>query len=402
MFPKHDDFAVRNLGLPGMIGALGACFGRVVTLDSPKARPPGDYNWQPTLWHELAHVVTLQLSNNRVPRWLTEGISVWEERRGRPEWGREMEVAFARAMDQGKVIKLSSLNEGFSDPEMISLAYHQASIVVEHLVATYGEASLTRLLQAYGRGLETDAAIKDVFNTSLDEIQKGFDARLERDYRPLIAALKPPTVKEKPTLEQLRALASENPDNFPVQMSLGRALADAGDAPAAIAAFEKAATLVPLASGDDNPNKMIARLALAEKNNERAVKALEDVLKVDHADVEAARTLIPLVADSTPTRIENANQRLVDVDPFEASAHAVLGKLAMQKKDPTAAVKAFRTVLATNPPDRASALVDLGEAYLLARKPAEAKAQALAALEVAPSYERAHDLLLNVVDGAVR
>ena len=36
MFPKHDDFAVRTLGLPGMVGALGACFGRVVTLDSPR------------------------------------------------------------------------------------------------------------------------------------------------------------------------------------------------------------------------------------------------------------------------------------------------------------------------------------------------------------------------------
>ena len=57
MFPKHDDFAVRTVGLPGMIGALGACFGRVVTLDSPKARPPGDFNWEPTLWHELAHVI---------------------------------------------------------------------------------------------------------------------------------------------------------------------------------------------------------------------------------------------------------------------------------------------------------------------------------------------------------
>ena len=53
MFPKHDDFAVRTVGLPGFIGALGACFGRVVTLDSPKARPPGDFNWAPTLWHEL-------------------------------------------------------------------------------------------------------------------------------------------------------------------------------------------------------------------------------------------------------------------------------------------------------------------------------------------------------------
>ncbi|MGC4084850.1 MAG: hypothetical protein QM736_22735 [Vicinamibacterales bacterium] len=74
IFPKHDDFAVRNVGLPGMIGALGACFGRVVTMDSPKARPPGDFQWAGTLWHELGHVITLQMSNQRVPRWLTEGI----------------------------------------------------------------------------------------------------------------------------------------------------------------------------------------------------------------------------------------------------------------------------------------------------------------------------------------
>jgi hypothetical protein len=36
----------RNLGLPGMIGALGACFGHVVTMDSPTARPPGTFSWQ--------------------------------------------------------------------------------------------------------------------------------------------------------------------------------------------------------------------------------------------------------------------------------------------------------------------------------------------------------------------
>ena len=87
MFPQHDDFAVRTVGLPGMLGALGACFGRVVTLDSPKARPPGDFNWEPTLWHELAHVITLQLSKQRVPRWLTEGISIYEEKLGSPDVG---------------------------------------------------------------------------------------------------------------------------------------------------------------------------------------------------------------------------------------------------------------------------------------------------------------------------
>ena len=160
MFPKHDDFAVRTIGLPGMIGALGACFGRVVTLDSPRARNPGEFNWGETLWHELAHVITLQMSGNRVPRWLTEGISVFEERRARPEWGKESDVSFAQALADGKAIKLDVLNDAFSDPKTISLAYYQASLVVDHLVETYGEPSLWKMLRAYGRGLETEAALE--------------------------------------------------------------------------------------------------------------------------------------------------------------------------------------------------------------------------------------------------
>ena len=90
VFPFHDDFAVRTLGLPGLVGALGACFGKVVTMDSPRARDPGEFSWQATLWHELAHVYTLQLSKYRVPRWLTEGISVFEDHRKQPAWGREL------------------------------------------------------------------------------------------------------------------------------------------------------------------------------------------------------------------------------------------------------------------------------------------------------------------------
>ncbi|MGE5813963.1 MAG: tetratricopeptide repeat protein, partial [Acidobacteriota bacterium] len=121
MFPVHDHFAVRTLGLPGLVGALGACFGRVVTLDSPKARPPNTFSWEATLWHELAHVITLQMSRQRVPRWLTEGMSVYEERRARPEWGREMEVAFARAWRDGKVIPVRDLDSGFTKAETIAL-----------------------------------------------------------------------------------------------------------------------------------------------------------------------------------------------------------------------------------------------------------------------------------------
>ena len=152
IFPKHDDFAVRNVGLPGMIGALGACFGRVVTMDSPKARPPGEFQWEATLWHELAHVITLQMSNQRVPRWLTEGISVYEEKLARPEWGRGMDIDVRRHAERGRGDQAQGSERRVSRIRaMISLAYFQASLLVEHLVQDLRRRGLHKLLRAYGR-----------------------------------------------------------------------------------------------------------------------------------------------------------------------------------------------------------------------------------------------------------
>ncbi len=156
VFPKQDDFAVRNVGLPGMLGALGACFGRVVTMVSPKARQgQTTFQWEATLWHELGHVVTIQVSNQRVPRWLTEGISEFEQKRARPEWARQMDMEFASLMNDGKVIKLRDLNPAFRDPRKIGIAYFQGSVVVDYLMETYGQAGVNRLLRAYGQGLDT-------------------------------------------------------------------------------------------------------------------------------------------------------------------------------------------------------------------------------------------------------
>src|SRR5438094_5249965 len=160
IFPKHDDFAVRNVGLPGMIGALGACFGRVVTMDSPRVPTPARFFWEATLWHELAHVITIQMSNQRVPRWLTEGISVFEEKRARPEWARQMDMEFAEILDHGQALKLRDLNAAFTDPKKISLAYYQASLLVEHLVTTFGDAGLRKLVRSFADGIETEAALK--------------------------------------------------------------------------------------------------------------------------------------------------------------------------------------------------------------------------------------------------
>lgn len=407
IFPKHDDFAVRTLGLPGMTGALGVCFGRVITMDSPKARPPGEFQWEATLWHEMAHVVTLQMSNQRVPRWLTEGISVYEETLARSEWGRAMDVEFAQILNRGEQLSLEKLNEAFTDPKTISLAYYQASLLVEHLVATFGDAGVHKLLRAYGEGLETSAALKTSLDTSLDALQDGFDRRLDERFGTLRAAMKAPDAEKLSALPvaALREIVKEHPKSFPVQMFLARALrkdAEGGASGAldeAVRALEAAAALVPSAHGLDAPQLQLADIARQRKDAAKETAALQAVVAADFDNVDAARRLGALLREAKvtdPARLRPVYERIAAVDPFDAQAHEALGRLALARGDADSAIREFRAVLALSPVDGAAAHTDLAESYLKGGRRAEARKQTLAALEIAPSYERAQNLLLSL------
>ena len=400
MFPKHDDFAVRTLGLPGMIGALGACFGRVVTLDSPKARPPGEFNWGATLWHELAHVITLQMSNQRIPRWLSEGISVFEEKRARREWGREMEMEFAHTLEKGGVLTLRNLNAGFSDPKTISLSYYEASLLVEHIVERFGEAKLHDLVKSFTSGIDTETALTQAVGVTIDDLQATFTGFLDRNFGSLRRALKQPDLPAQGgTVDELKALAAKDPDSYPLQMLLGQTLRKAGDSAGAIAALERAAVLVPTATGAASPNVMIAAIAIERNDKPRAIAALEALAKVDHIDIKSARKLASLVAPlGDAGRAAAAYERVVGIDPFDVDAEANLGRFALLRRDAPTAIRAFKAVLATGPVDRATAHTNLADAYLLAGQRADAKKQTLAALEIAPQFERAQEILLKLIE----
>ncbi len=403
IFPVHDDFAVRNVGLPGMIGALGACFGRVVTMDSPKARPPGEFNWGATLWHELAHVITLQLSNQRIPRWLTEGISVFEETRAKREWGREMEIPFARAIDEGKILKLRDLNAGFQDPRTISLAYYEASLLVEHIVAVHGDETLKALVQSFAEGIASEEAIQRILKTDMDALQTSFDGFLAQRFDGLRTALATPD-EFQPDLpaEKLKALAASHPDSFVVHSALGHAL-QSTDADAAFQAYERAMSLVPMATGPESPYGLTVQLALKKGDRGRAAKTLEAWTARDHTDIEAARQLSTLLDQpGDRERLEVALRRVVAIDPFDSSAHSTLGRMAMDAGNSAEAIRDFRVALAAGPADRASAHADLAEGLFETGAHDEAKRQTLAALEIAPTYERAQDLLLKLVEGGDR
>jgi cellulose synthase operon protein C len=406
MFPRHDDFAVRTLGLPGMVGALGACFGKVVTLDSPRARtPPGSFNWGATLWHELAHVMTLQLSAQRVPRWVTEGASVFEERRADASWGREGEHDFLVAYAKGELIKLAELNTGFSSSRTINLAYHQASLVVEHIVEKHGEAAFQKLLKAYGAGETQDAALLTGLGITVEQLQASFDQFLAARFGEARTALETvqdpfPAGNDDNPVAAVIAWADRHPRNYSIQLRAGRWLFEQERLDAARQHLERAASLVPQTMGDESPRMGLSEIAVKQNDPARAMRELELVIAEGHTAMEAARQLLALAQkNSDSERAGRAAVRIAALDPFDASAHAELGRLAVARQDSASAVRELELALRLGARDPAAAHTDLAEAYLQAGQPDAVRRHAIAALEIAPRYERAQELLLKVVDG---
>lgn len=383
VFNQHDDFAVRTAGLPGVLtNALGVCFGRVVAMVSPRARRPGTFSWQETLWHELAHVVTLQLSNQRVPRWLTEGISVYEERRGHDGWGREGDVPFAAALAAGRALPLADLERGFRDGRTIGLAYYQASLLVEFIERQYGMDAIRRLLTAFGEGLDTSEAVVRELGVDLASLDERFFVDVRGRYASLVRALDP----------------SRGAETLAGLLAAGDAMLADGNPEGAREAYARAAALVPGATGEASAHLRLADLALQTGDRAAARRALTAALDADYANVELARRLASLSReDGDLATARAAWARVIELDPFDAAAHTETGRAALAEGDLAVAEREFRAALVAGTINLPDAHCDLGELLLAQGRNDEARREAIRALETAPTYERAQELLLKAV-----
>jgi tetratricopeptide (TPR) repeat protein len=290
IYPNHADFSVRTVGLAGL-GALGACFGPVIVMDSPSSRDRGRFNWGSTLWHEIAHTFHMELSDYRVPRWLTEGLAVYEERRARPGWGEDVSPEFMRAYTGHELPPLTRLNEVFNRPstgELLGHAYLMASLAAEYFETLRGADVTPRLLVAFGRGMDTRAVVRQVLGMNPDSLDAQFDSWLRRR------------------------------------------------------------STHPMASG--------SRAALG--------------------------------ADSA-----------LYVWPFDPALHERLAAEYAASGDHAKAIRERLAVVALHPSDRAGALYRLALAYSGAGQNDQARQAVLRALEVAPGYPAAQDLLLRLSEG---
>lgn len=176
-FGAQQDFAIRTFGALGGQGMLGVCFGTVVTMNSPGSLAHGRNNWESTLWHEFCHVITLTVTKNRMPRWLSEGISVHEERQRDPAWGMWMNDKFREmVLDEETLTPLTRLSGAFMAPKTqdhLMFAYYESSQAVEFLLEKFGKDKFQGILQQLAAGKRINDAIAANVG-DIEEVEKQF------------------------------------------------------------------------------------------------------------------------------------------------------------------------------------------------------------------------------------
>jgi tetratricopeptide (TPR) repeat protein len=414
IFPDHGGFAVRTLGLPGLGGALGVCFGKVVAIDSPRAHKIGSFNWGTTLWHEFTHVITLQMTRHNIPRWYSEGLSVYEEHRARPGWGDNLTSSFVKAYKEGRLLKASELNSGFTrpqNPEQILLSYYQAALVCEWIEEKYGFEKIRQSLLLFSENRPAEEVFRQTLGLDVAEMDEEYgrfiDSRVKEIASHLIFAPPDNAALEMPPRaggdkETLTRRLRNNSDDFYANLQMGTLLLREGSRVEAESYLKKAQTLFPQYVEPGNPYQLLGQMYLETK---RESDALAEYEKWRRMDGDSAEPLIQAAAiyrkrNDLPS-VEKMLCLSIYVNPYNMDVQKQVGEAAMESGEWEAAVSAYQVLLALDTTDPAEAHYDLARALLASGKTQEAKREILRSLEIAPSYIKAQKLLLKINEGPI-
>ena len=423
VFEKSEDFSVRSVGLPDIGPLVGICFGKVITLISPDTLAA---NWQEIVWHEFMHVITLQMTGNRMPRWLSEGISVYEEREGRPYWGRSQGLDLVRASEQDKLLHVADLNSGFSGAQNsadLGFAYFQAYLVVDFIADEYGFEKLVELVDQYALIKEEEERFDEVFDQNLAQFDAAFRGWIDRrvaeinvyvhsedlpdegdghghGVRENSSAILAELYNNVSLKQHMRARIEENDRDFQAYLQLGIVLFKEESFSEAKQYLNQAYELLPSYTGYPSPPLVLSQIYEQEGNREAQLQQLELLLQNLQHDYASAIILAEAaLKESNFERAEYYIDRAIQVDPYRTDVHQLKASYAETIGDSQLAVTEYEVLLKLEINDPAEAQTNLAQAYLNNGQALQAKENILRALETAPSYQRAQRILLQSIDG---
>jgi len=398
IFDKQRDFGVRTFGMPENPGYLGVCFGCVITANSPASQMPGPANWEAVLWHEFCHTVTLTMTKNKMPRWLSEGISVYEEREANPNWGQRINPRYREMILGGELTPVSKLSGAFlapKSPEHLQFAYYQSSLVVEHIVERFGHRVIKTILEKLANGTEINTALAEVAEP-VDKLNVAFEAYAVKRAH----SLGPGLDWEMPDPDKLSGDAPKPAEaestNFHILSQKASQLVKQSKWEEAKPFCKQLIRLCPDRI-DEEANPYLL-LASCHRNLEEFAKereTLETLAWISNDAYDVYLRLIELGGEAEDWETVRVNaERALAVNPLlpEPYRHLALSDETQGLKN--SAIESWLTLLQLDPEDPAEAHFHLAR-LLKANEKDKAKRHLLMALEEAPRFRQAHQLLLN-------
>ncbi len=404
IFPQRKEFAVRTFGLPGADGFLGVCFGRVITANSPASQGANPSNWESVLWHEFCHVVTLSKTRNKMPRWLSEGISVYEEERADPAWATTMNPKF-RAMILGpELTPLSQLSAAFLNAKTslhLQFAYFESALAVAFLVERAGLPSVQGVLDDLGAGVSLNEALPRRTKMSLKELDDHF-ARFARERANNLGAnvtWEDPPLPAEADSEAINRYLEKNPRSFNGWRRFAARLVEEGNFGRARGAIKTLKSMYPEYVGPENAYMLQAVVCRKQSDPAGERASLEELVARDGSASPAYLRLLELEEAARDWKsVTRDSQRLLAINPLIPAPYRALAHASEQLGATDEALTAYRAVVVLDDSDPAEIHYRLSRLLQKQGKRDEARREVLKSLEEAPRFQDAHKLLLQLVE----
>lgn len=392
IYPNPADFEVRTFGMPGNPGYLGVCFGPVFTINSPATSLA---NWESVLYHEFCHTITLTLTRNRMPRWLSEGISVYEERERDSAWGQMMTVGYRERILSGRMQKISEMSAAFMSAqsgEDTQFAYYQSYLVVKFLFENYGIEAMRDLLRDLGEGVTMNDALASRV-APLNELDDRFLASARQQANALGGAYA--LTKPEGLLDESIEMVTPGKNYFQ-EMEGVQALVEAEDWDKAKEKLEEIVAQSGYLPGEENAHGLLAYVyeQLGEVEQERSTLETIAANEAHRLDPIQRLLTIALEQDDPPNVLRWANAWIA-IKPMAIEPWRALFAIHARFQYRDAAIAAGKTLLTLDPPEIAQVHYTLALQFLRS-DPETARRHTLMALEEAPRFRSAYELLEEI------
>ncbi len=272
-------------------------------------------------------------------------------------------------------------------------------MVVEYLVDKYGLDVMRRILTDLGVGMPINDALGR-YTGGTQGLDREFAAYAKQRAEQFADELDwdRKGIPADPTPTQVHQLLADNPNNYWLQLAAARFAIQAGDWSTARDVLEQVYDVYPGDIAEDGAARLLASVYRQLDETDAEQRVLEVLARQDSDALDAYRRLIDLAkADSDWQRVQTYAQQMIAVNPMISAAQEELAAAAQHLNDPRAQIDAQIALLETDLSDPAEAYYQLATAHQRLGDLVLAKRYVLMALEEAPRYRAAQQLLLSLI-----